>query len=254
VYVYVWHFTDEPVSWGLICFIHRLCASALFWERIKLFKSSSTPPQHIFLRHPLGLIPSISITVQCLIQSVLSLHPTRPSHLRLSFLINKLPNSSINSLSSPSFFLSFYFAHTFLLALFFFRSSSSYFFLHRTVSYVLLPTNFSLLSPIFRHITPVSYPSFTPYAKLHQRKVNRLYFWTQWMQEFNSVFFQRYNVLGPELTMGQWVMCQMGQHIWMVTWVMGQYLWPIEALGQCIPLPRHVLSVSRSVIRIATKI
>jgi len=76
----------------------------------------------------------------------------------------------------PSFFLSFYFAHTFLLALFFFRSSSSYFFLHRTVSYVLLPTNFSLLSPIFRHITPVSYPSFTPYAKLHQRKVNRLYF------------------------------------------------------------------------------
>jgi len=154
----------------------------------------------------------------------------------------------------PSFFLSFYFAHTFLLALFFFRSSSSYFFLHRTVSYVLLPTNFSLLSPIFRHITPVSYPSFTPYAKLHQRKVNRLYFWTQWMQEFNSVFFQRYNVLGPELTMGQWVMCQMGQHIWMVTWVMGQYLWPIEALGQCIPLPRHVLSVSRSVIRIATKI
>ena len=55
-----------------------------------------------------GIVPSTSIIVQHLIQSVSSLHSTCPNHLSLPFLITELtgsnPNSSLNSALSLPFF------------------------------------------------------------------------------------------------------------------------------------------------------
>jgi len=53
------------------------------------FISSLIQSHHVFLRHPLSLIVSMSIPVQHLIQSASSLSSTRPNHLNLPFLMTK---------------------------------------------------------------------------------------------------------------------------------------------------------------------
>jgi len=77
------------------------------WDGKTLFIPSLTQSHQVFLRRPLHLVPSVSISIHCVIQSPSSLHSICSNHLHLSHLVTKLTASNPCNFLTSVFFLFF---------------------------------------------------------------------------------------------------------------------------------------------------